>query len=1022
MQIRKVHLVNIKNYEEAEFNFEPGVTAICGPNGAGKTTIIESIAWVIFDHLDYKREDFLRRGSRKGSVSVSFVSKLDGRDYTVFRDTGGSYYAYDPVLQVRIAQQKQEMTKWLCQQLGVEPGTDLSTLFRTTIGVPQGTFTFDFSQVPSKRKPVFDKILKVEEYIKSADELKELLRLIERRIDEIEKQIARDEGELNRYSDLVEVHSQTAQKLEQLRLQLQGIELEVQVAQIKVERLDSIKSKLDTLAAELQSVEITLVQKSERENSLGQELERSSRAAKLVAESLSGYETYQATSLRLQELEQNRSLRDQRRGSLSLAEQQRARLEADLNHHRETLTQIERDRTELESLASALAEQTELEQRRLEIQKKIAEKEQRERSLSKLGRELDQLRVVYTDNSKRIEEAEQYKDAAELVARLEVEKQELENQLHHFSLKLAEIKHKQQQLATAKEAKEKCRQECAATDARINKLRQESWRGTPLAELETGYRKVTEEAAKYRAIIERDELMLKEIEGGLCPLLSERCLNMKEGQMLDGYFTFQLGEYRARLSDSETVQSGLAVQLQQARASLSAQATLDTLIARREKLGLDLAAYDKQQRLIQVELDELGNESELLNEEKTYRARLPLHETELATARDQSLKYAQVEPLRTHLLDLKEEGVQKRKVYDAEKAHLAALASVVSEQAEIETRLVRLGNPRATIESLRRQIAREPQLKEELEKIEQSNRKLAGEIVDLQSELVKWAELDVELASTNILLSKTRADYDTYITNQDAATNLARLKNEMKILKSEISEVRQKQEQLRSEYTKVGEGFSIEEHVLSRSELEQAIRRATQLESEFKYTESNEAQLRAQLDILEEVRRRQADKISRRNKLGELQLLAEFIRECLKKAGPYITEAYLHTISIEANQLYRDISGNSLVSVRWENDYEIILEEDGRDRPFNNLSGGEQMAAALSVRLALLKEFSDLRFAFFDEPTTNMDDERRRNLAQQIGRIKDFEQLFIISHDDSFEGFTDRVIPVEKVKKQAEQK
>ena len=50
----------------------------------------------------------------------------------------------------------------------------MSTLFRTTIGVPQGTFTFDFSQVPSKRKPVFDKILKVEEYIKAADELKEL--------------------------------------------------------------------------------------------------------------------------------------------------------------------------------------------------------------------------------------------------------------------------------------------------------------------------------------------------------------------------------------------------------------------------------------------------------------------------------------------------------------------------------------------------------------------------------------------------------------------------------------------------------------------------------------------------------------------------------------------------------------------------------------------------------------------------------------------------------------------------------
>ena len=68
------------------------------------------------------------------------------------------------------------------------------------------------------------------------------------------------------------------------------------------------------------------------------------------------------------------------------------------------------------------------------------------------------------------------------------------------------------------------------------------------------------------------------------------------------------------------------------------------------------------------------------------------------------------------------------------------------------------------------------------------------------------------------------------------------------------------------------------------------------------------------------------------------------------------------------------------------------------------------MAAALAVRLALLKELSEVNLAFFDEPTTNMDEERRRNLAQQIGRIKDFQQLFVISHDDSFEGFTDQVI------------
>ena len=89
-------------------------------------------------------------------------------------------------------------------------------------------------------------------------------------------------------------------------------------------------------------------------------------------------------------------------------------------------------------------------------------------------------------------------------------------------------------------------------------------------------------------------------------------------------------------------------------------------------------------------------------------------------------------------------------------------------------------------------------------------------------------------------------------------------------------------------------------------------------------------------------------------------------------------------------------------TLHWQEDYGIILEVDGREREFAQLSGGEQMSAALAVRLALLQEMSDIAVAFFDEPTTNLDDARRGALARQIVDIHGFEQLFIISHDDSF--------------------
>src|ERR1044071_6205960 len=113
MLITRVELDNIKNYEEGSFEFHPGVTAISGPNGAGKTTIIEAIAWALFDQLPYKKEDFLRRGAKKGVVRVTFISSVDGREYTVHRDTGTGYYIHDPITKLRLVEQKEKGGAWI---------------------------------------------------------------------------------------------------------------------------------------------------------------------------------------------------------------------------------------------------------------------------------------------------------------------------------------------------------------------------------------------------------------------------------------------------------------------------------------------------------------------------------------------------------------------------------------------------------------------------------------------------------------------------------------------------------------------------------------------------------------------------------------------------------------------------------------------------------------------------------------------------------------------------------------------
>src|ERR1700750_2597628 len=206
MHVTRVELEQIKSYERGAFAFERGTTAIVGPNGAGKTTILEAIAWALFDVLDYSKEDFLRRGAKRGSVRVTFQSDLDERLYTIYRDTGTGFYVNDPELRMKLQQGKADVRKWLDQHLGIEPGTDPRALFCSALGVPQGLVTTELLRSPPERKDAFDRLLKVEEYRDSADRLRDTVNLINERTAEARGRITGAEAQLARYDATVEEH------------------------------------------------------------------------------------------------------------------------------------------------------------------------------------------------------------------------------------------------------------------------------------------------------------------------------------------------------------------------------------------------------------------------------------------------------------------------------------------------------------------------------------------------------------------------------------------------------------------------------------------------------------------------------------------------------------------------------------------------------------------------------------------------------------------------------------------------
>ena len=1009
MLIAKVELENIKSYESGSFEFGPGVTAISGPNGSGKTTILEAISWALFDQLPYKKEDFLRRGAKKGAVRVTFVSALDGRHYTVYRDTSSGYYVYDPITKLRLVEQKSQVGSWIKEHLGVEPSTDLKSLFTSTIGVPQGTFTVDFADQPAKRKVSFDKVLRVDEYQRSSEELRSLVRLIESKESSLREEIARLEGEVAALDGLLGEKSRYETETLRLRRELAETEHEREKSRQELERLDTLERSIERMTGESIALASRIEDINRRHASLIIDV-ACSREAKIAVESAAaGYGSYNDSNMRLTELEPQIAIRDAFREEHSEKEREVFRVEEKIETIREKLKQIEMDEAEIERLKPLVAEQERLESMRGELQKSLGEMGVLKERVEAGEHDLEILRHEYSGLSKQIAEAENLKAEAKRVPKLEEERKRLESELREMRVAFERLTERKKELLRTREA-------LSRITGEINTLEKEMQAGlaaeqiaATLPQLEIENEAALSEIADLKARIEREEQVLSQVRDGLCPLLSQRCLNMKEGEGLDHYFKAQLGTERERLTSVETNRKTIQRKLADARKALKASSAISAHRVQLSRYKEDLEIRRREVTQMEREIESISVSDEGVRFETN---RLDQLETELREAQAARSKYESLSVLRERQERLKVEGTEKRAFQEDLKNRLNSMSGLSNDLAEVEKHLLELDNPRGRVRILKTSLEKREEIEKALIAKEENRQGLASAIEAISERLKGFAGLDPEIAKERERRAASEKDYRIYIENHPVASMLESRENELKTLEKQLEEDRCESERLSNALQDARSKYDEKRHSEVKKLLEELINRTASLKSDLNSTVVRIEELNRDIEKLMIARSRMTELAGNIEHSKQLISVSEFIRELLKKAGPFITEAHLQSISIEANQLYRDITGNPMLSLRWDMGYEIVQEEEGHERPFASLSGGEQMAAALSVRLALLKELSEMRLAFFDEPTTNMDEERRRNLAQQIGRIKDFDQLFVISHDDAFEGFTDRVVSV----------
>jgi len=177
---------------------------------------------------------------------------------------------------------------------------------------------------------------------------------------------------------------------------------------------------------------------------------------------------------------------------------------------------------------------------------------------------------------------------------------------------------------------------------------------------------------------------------------------------------------------------------------------------------------------------------------------------------------------------------------------------------------------------------------------------------------------------------------------------------------------------------------------------------------------------RAEVTRLETKLDERQEKLQQLKRLKADQEFATWVRENVREAGPKMREIITGRIGARANELFRSIRGTSAETLEWTSDYEIVVHDADVRKSFTTLSGGEKMAAALAVRLAILEQLASVGIAFLDEPTANLDRQKKRNLVTQLKRLDSFEQLTVISHDQTFESMTDYTLSVTKERQASE--
>lgn len=203
--------------------------------------------------------------------------------------------------------------------------------------------------------------------------------------------------------------------------------------------------------------------------------------------------------------------------------------------------------------------------------------------------------------------------------------------------------------------------------------------------------------------------------------------------------------------------------------------------------------------------------------------------------------------------------------------------------------------------------------------------------------------------------------------------------------------------------------------------LDQAYQELKEKELALRGLQKEQEAIQRMVDLLnQEVETKEATKA----KIVKTQQIHDWLEKYLQNLVVVIEKNVMFKIYQYFNELFKEwftmLIEDELLQVSLQEDFSIVVMQNGYETDLHFLSGGEKTAVALAYRLALNKVINDVvstintkNLIILDEPTDGFSAEQLDKMRDVLDQLN-MQQIILVSHENKIESFVDHVVRIGK--------